>query len=342
MAEPPVFDLATYYPIFIYLVVLVGFAIVTLIMAHIIGPHRRSAVKSMPYESGMDPIGDARQRFDVKFYLVAILFLVFDVELLFLYPWAVIAYARRAGSVSYQRAGSLASGVCCRLGPVFWSVLVFHRAAGGGLRLCLAERGVPMALDLPENVVVTKLDQLANWCRKNSLWPMPFATACCGIELMATGASRHDIARFGAEVMRFSPRQCDLMIVAGRVVMKMLPVLQRIWLQMPEPKWCISMGACCSSGGVFDTYAVVQGIDRFIPVDMYVPGCPPRPEQLIQSVIDLQDKIQKTGTLQRARSSPRATVHEGPSPNGRRSRRSRRRSIATAAISPDRRRGCRT
>ena len=97
--------------------------------------------------------------------------------------------------------------------------------------------------------------------------------------------------------MRFSPRQCDLMIVAGRVVMKMLPVLQRIWLQMPEPKWCISMGACASSGGVFDTYCVVQGIDRFMPVDMYVPGCPPRPEQLIQAVIDLQDKIQKTGTL---------------------------------------------
>jgi NADH-quinone oxidoreductase subunit B len=145
--------------------------------------------------------------------------------------------------------------------------------------------------------MLTTLDRIANWVRKNSLWPMPFATACCGIELMATGASRHDIARFGAEAMRFSPRQCDLMIVAGRVVMKMLPVLQRIWMQMPEPKWCISMGACASSGGVFDTYAVVQGIDRFIPVDVYVPGCPPRPEQLLQSVIDLQDRIQKTGTL---------------------------------------------
>ena len=154
-----------------------------------------------------------------------------------------------------------------------------------------------MAVDLSDSVVVTKLDLLANWVRKNSLWPMPFATACCGIELMATGASRHDIARFGAEAMRFSPRQCDLMIVAGRVAMKMLPVLQRIWLQMPEPKWCISMGACASSGGVFDTYAVVQGIDRFIPVDVYVPGCPPRPEQLLQSVIDLQEKISKTGTI---------------------------------------------
>ena len=154
-----------------------------------------------------------------------------------------------------------------------------------------------MALDLPESVVLTSLDKIANWVRSNSLWPMPFATACCGIELMATGASKHDIARFGAEVMRFSPRQCDLMIVAGRVAMKMLPVLQRIWQQMPEPKWCISMGACASSGGVFDTYAVVQGIDRFIPVDMYVPGCPPRPEQLIQGVIDLQEKIKKTGTF---------------------------------------------
>jgi NADH-quinone oxidoreductase subunit B len=154
-----------------------------------------------------------------------------------------------------------------------------------------------MAVDPLENVVLTRLDHLANWVRANSLWPMPFATACCGIELMATGASRHDVARFGAEVMRFSPRQCDLMIVAGRVVMKMVPVLQRIWLQMPEPKWCISMGACASSGGVFDTYAVVQGIDRFLPVDVYVPGCPPRPEQLIQSILDLQEKIRKTGTL---------------------------------------------
>jgi len=154
-----------------------------------------------------------------------------------------------------------------------------------------------MALALSDSLFLTQLDKLANWVRKNSLWPMPFATACCGIELMATGASRHDIARFGAEAMRFSPRQCDLMIVAGRVVMKMVPVLQRIWLQMPEPKWCISMGACASSGGVFDTYVTVQGIDRFIPVDIYVPGCPPRPEQLIQSVMDLQQKIDKTGTL---------------------------------------------
>jgi NADH-quinone oxidoreductase subunit B len=170
-----------------------------------------------------------------------------------------------------------------------------------------------MAIEPTGGVMLSVLDHLANWVRKNSLWPMPFATACCGIELMATGASRHDIARFGSEAMRFSPRQCDLMIVAGRVVMKMVPVLQRIWLQMPEPKWCISMGACASSGGVFDAYATVQGIDRFIPVDVYVPGCPPRPEQLIQAVLDIQDKIKRTGTVT-AREFEARTQYEGPSP----------------------------
>src|SRR5262245_40624800 len=154
-----------------------------------------------------------------------------------------------------------------------------------------------MAVDVPENVVLSRLDHLANWVRANSLWPMPFATACCGIELMAAGASRHDIARFGAEVMRFSPRQCDLMIVAGRVVMKMLPILQRIWLQMPEPKWCISMGACASSGGLFDTYDVAQGVDRVILVDVDIPGCARRTEHVLQAVIELQEKIRKTGAF---------------------------------------------
>lgn len=167
--------------------------------------------------------------------------------------------------------------------------------------------------DVPDNVFMTTLDAAASWARSNSLWPMPFATACCGIELMATASSRFDLARFGAEVMRFSPRQCDLMIVAGRVVMKMLPVLQRIWLQMPEPKWCISMGACACTGGVFDTYAVVQGVDRFIPVDVYVPGCPPRPEQLMAGIIALQDKIKQGGTLNGTEFGKR-TQPTGPAP----------------------------
>src|SRR5882672_9589825 len=167
--------------------------------------------------------------------------------------------------------------------------------------------------EIPENTVLTTADAVVNWCRKYSLWPMPFATACCGIELMAVGASRFDIARFGAEVMRFSPRQCDLMIVAGRVAMKMMPVLQRIWLQMPEPKWCISMGACACTGGVFDTYAVVQGVDRFIPVDLYVPGCPPRPEQLLAALIEMQAKIMRTGTIYGGEFAKR-TISDGPPP----------------------------
>lgn len=168
-----------------------------------------------------------------------------------------------------------------------------------------------MALKLDDNIFVSKLDFLANWVRKHSLWPMPFATACCGIELMATASSRYDLARFGSEAMRFTPRQCDVMIVAGRVVMKMVPVMQRIWLQMPEPKWCISMGACASSGGVFDTYSVVQGIDRFLPVDVYVPGCPPRPEQVIRAILDLQEKIQSGGTIN-GREFAKRTAYEGP------------------------------
>ncbi len=139
-----------------------------------------------------------------------------------------------------------------------------------------------------DTVLTTQLQRVVNWSRRNSLWPLPFATACCGIELMATASSRYDLARFGAEVMRFSPRQSDLLIVAGRIGVKMVPVLQRLYEQIAEPKWVISMGACASTGGVFDTYATVQGCDQFIPVDVYVPGCPPRPEMLIEGVMAIQ------------------------------------------------------
>lgn len=154
-----------------------------------------------------------------------------------------------------------------------------------------------------DEYLATRLDHVidlirqttVNWGRKYSLWPMPFATACCGIELMATGASRYDIGRFGAEAMRFTPRQCDLLICAGRVAIKNMPVLQRIYMQMSEPKWVISMGACASTGGVFDTYAVVQGVDQFLPVDVYVPGCPPRPETLLEGVMAIQRMVEKDG-----------------------------------------------
>jgi NADH-quinone oxidoreductase subunit B len=141
--------------------------------------------------------------------------------------------------------------------------------------------------------VTTRLDFLVNWGRANSLWPMPFGTACCAIEFMASAASRFDLARFGMERMSFSPRQADVFICAGRVPFKLAPVLRRIWQQMPQPKWAIAMGACASTGNIFDNYSMVQGIDTVIPVDVYVPGCPPRPEALIYGIMMLQEKVKK-------------------------------------------------
>ena len=156
---------------------------------------------------------------------------------------------------------------------------------------------------MPE-FLTTKMDWLINWARKSSLWPATFGLACCAIEMMAVTDARNDLARFGAEVFRASPRQADVMIVSGRVSIKMAPVLRRVYDQMSEPKWVISMGACASAGGVFNNYAIVQGVDKIVPVDVFIPGCPPRPEGLIYAVMKLQEKIERDSILRERSDKP--------------------------------------
>ena len=147
---------------------------------------------------------------------------------------------------------------------------------------------------LPNGILLASLEGLVNWARKNSMWPATFGLACCAIEMMTVGGSRYDIARFGMERFSATPRQADLMIVAGRVSQKMAPVVRQVYDQMPNPKWVISMGVCASSGGMFNNYAIVQGVDHIIPVDIYLPGCPPRPEMLLNAIIELHDQIQNS------------------------------------------------
>ncbi len=146
---------------------------------------------------------------------------------------------------------------------------------------------------IPDSILLTTVDKIVNWARKRSTWPLGFGLACCAIEMMSTSMAHYDISRLGMEVFRSSPRQADLMIVAGRVSVKMAPVVKTLYEQMANPKWVLAMGACASTGGVFNNYALVQGVDRIIPVDIYVPGCPPRPEQLLDGIIKLQEKMQK-------------------------------------------------
>ncbi len=217
----------------------------------------------------------------MKFYLVAMIFLLFDIEVAFLYPWAMAL--RDLGWTGFVQV------VLFMLLLLAGYVYVWRKGAldwGNEKRVTW-----DLESDFEIPVLTTIVEKMVQWARRSSIWPVTFGLACCAIEMMAMSCSRYDIARFGAEVFRGSPRQSDLMIVAGRLSRKMAPALRRIYDQMPEPKWVISMGACASIGGVFDNYALVQGVDQVVPVDVYVPGCPPRPESLIYGIVQLQRKI---------------------------------------------------
>ena len=245
------------------------------------------------------------QRFTVSFYLTAMLFIVFDIEIVFLYPLAVIL----------DELGWFG----------FFEFLVLHRDPRARLRLHLAEGGARMAVKKPKRLadfglqlraralrrrrarasssrssaatssrssMLTTLEKAVAWAQTKSMWPDTFGLACCAIEMMSIVSSRYDIARFGMEAFRSSPRQADLLIVSGRVAHKMAAPLRQIYDQMLEPKWVIAMGACASSGGMFNNYAMLQGVDKIVAVDIYVPGCPPRPEALMEGIVRLHEKVQ--------------------------------------------------
>ena len=280
----------------------------------LLGPKNPTPEKLAPYECGMPAVGNARERHSVKFYLVAMIFLLFDIEVAFLYPVGdgdarprmarlhpdphvlpgaarglrlrVAEGRARLGAGGAAPSGNRASG---------------EDAAGGLERPEIGERQAAWhrqttthGLDHELPILTSTVEKVVQWARQSAIWPAQFGLACCAIEMMAMVASRYDVARFGAEVFRGSPRQSDLMIVAGRLSRKMAPAMRRVYDQMPEPKWVISMGACASVGGVFDNYAIVQGVDQVVPVDVFVPGCPPRPESLIYGIVQLQQKIARS------------------------------------------------
>ena len=233
-------------------------------------------MKSEAYECGVEPTSDVSGRFPVRFYLIAMLFVIFDVEAASFYPWAVQMHQLRL------------------FGLV--EMLSVRDRARDRVRVRVEERRFPVAVGSgPGEFLLTTVDSVARWAQASSVWPLTMGLACCAIEMMTATAAEYDIARLGSEVFRASPRQADLMIVSGRVAQKMAPIVKRLYDQMADPKWVISMGACASSGGVFDNYAVVQGVDTIIPVDVYVPGCPPTPDGLLYAVNLIQQQIKQGG-----------------------------------------------
>ncbi len=307
-------NLETYVPILLFILVGLLIGAAPMLLGALLGPRKPDPEKLSPYECGFEAFEDARMKFDVRYYLVAILFILFDLEIAFLFPWAVVLGDLGAWSVG------------------FWSMMIFLGDPDRRLHLRVEEGrpGLGVMMDphahigslppggrstplggpagaltmgiegvLNEGFVTTSVDKLVNWSKTGSLWPMTFGLACCAVEMMHAGAARYDLDRFGI-FFRPSPRQSDVMIVAGTLCNKMAPALRKVYDQMAEPRWVISMGSCANGGGYYHySYSVVRGCDRIVPVDIYVPGCPPTAEALIYGIIQLQNKIRRTNTIAR-------------------------------------------
>ncbi len=281
----------------IMIVIGVGFGAFSILLSSFVGPRNPTPEKMAPYECGMPPVGDARERQSVKFYLIAMIFLLFDIEIAFLGPWAMairdLSWPGFIQIVVFFLILVVGYIYVWRKGVLDWGPEHDPDYVHPPPRDLRSSRDTNMGLETEYEIPVltTNVEKLVQWARRSAIWPVTFGLACCAIEMMAMSCGRYDIARFGAEVFRGSPRQSDLMIIAGRLSRKMAPALRRIYDQMPEPKWVISMGACASCGGVFDNYAIVQGSDQVVPIDVYIPGCPPRPESVIYGIVQLQKKI---------------------------------------------------
>jgi len=284
--------MSEYVPLLVYLVISMVLSMLILSLSFVFSTQKADPEKVSAYECGFDPFDDARARFDIRFYLVAILFIIFDLEVAFLFPWAV-----SLGSIGIFG---------------FWSMMIFLLILTIGFiyewkkgALEWEKKQIPdefkkLAQEFSEKgFITTSLDNLINWSRTGSLHWMTFGLACCAVEMMQTSMPRYDLERFGA-APRASPRQSDVMIVAGTLTNKMAPALRKVYDQMPEPRYVISMGSCANGGGYYHySYSVVRGCDRIVPVDIYVPGCPPSAEALLYGIMQLQKKIRNKGSLER-------------------------------------------